>query len=165
GTALSKTLPYCVANVGFPRAWSTAPMGFANEPPEPPAKQRPTGLLPVSVTMSEPESPELMKFPGVMIWPVKVVVPAEYPTLIVTLIAWIVPWVKWDVRPDFLTARPTDAAVTEFVAVYPPDWATLQVPVSSASAQSTVLFPPKLMFWYWASVPICGVTAHLGRPS
>src|SRR5258705_12599168 len=88
-------LLYCVAIVA-PKAWSTGPIGLANEPPEPPAKQSPTGLLPVSVTIREPESPERMNVAGVMIWPVKVETPAEYPTLIVTVIAWIRPWVSPD---------------------------------------------------------------------
>src|SRR6185503_13037156 len=100
-------------------------------------------------------SPERMKLPGVMIWLLKVATPAEYPTLIVTLIAWIVPVVRPEVRPDFLTANPTLGDTTVEEAVYPPDWVTAvgRLVLMRASAQSTVLFPPKLMFTYWASVP------------
>lgn len=52
--------PYCPQTVA-PKAWSTGPIGFAKELPLPPAKFRPTGLLPESVTMRDPESPERMK--------------------------------------------------------------------------------------------------------
>ena len=43
-----------------PNACSTGEIGFANELFVPPAKQRPTGLFPDSVTISEPESPDRM---------------------------------------------------------------------------------------------------------
>src|SRR5882762_9440505 len=107
---------YCVAIVAA-NLWSTGPIGFSKEPPEPPAKQSPTGLLPDWVTMSEPESPARMNEAGVMIWPVNVATPVEYPTWIVTLMAWIVPVVRPDVRPDFLTANPTEGDTTDEEAV------------------------------------------------
>src|SRR6266550_959572 len=75
---------YCVAIVALNRE-RIGPIGLAKLPPDPPAKQRPTGLLPDWVTINEPESPERMNVAGVMIWPVKVATPEEYPTWIVTL--------------------------------------------------------------------------------
>ena len=44
-----------------PSCCSTGPIGLAKDELLPPAKQSPTGFSPVSVTMSEPESPDLMK--------------------------------------------------------------------------------------------------------
>lgn len=56
---------------------STGPIGFENDACDEPAKQRPTGLSPDCVTISEPESPERMNEPGVWIWLTNVAVPFE----------------------------------------------------------------------------------------
>src|SRR2546422_11102875 len=96
--------------IATPRAWSTGSIGLANEAPLPPAKHSPTGLFPVSVTMSDPESPERMKLPGVWIWFTNVATPSVYWTRMVTLIAWTGARVRPEVRPVFLTASPTAAA-------------------------------------------------------
>jgi hypothetical protein len=51
---------------------------FANVLVEPPANNSPTGLRPLLVTMSEPESPPALKLPSLMpTWPTKRATPSD----------------------------------------------------------------------------------------